>query len=182
MHRTTKYRAPALRGAPAPAGSAFEGNYHDRRREPAPTPPSTQHAGSVQEAATSSMATTRYGTGEVTVVQDSLKTTAEAQSASRDVGRLGLVLDIALPLVAYYVLHAFGASDWAALLAATAAAGLRLVVVTVRSRQVSWFSTVMLVFFGVGLVLAFLGGDPRFLLLKDSFSTALLGGLFLSAW
>lgn len=98
---------------------------------------------------------------------------------SRGVSRAGLIVDIALPLIAYYALHALGASDWVALLAATAAAGVRLVVVTWWSRQVSWFSAVMLVFFWVGLGLALLGGEPRFLLLKDSFSTALLGALFL---
>ena len=96
-------------------------------------------------------------------------------------GRAGLIWDIALPLVAYYGLHALGFTDWAALLAATAAVGVRLVAVAVRSRQVSWFSAVMLVFFGVGLALAFVGGDPRFLLLKDSFTTGLLGAVFLAS-
>ncbi len=95
--------------------------------------------------------------------------------------RFGLVLDIALPLVGYYTMHALGFSDWAALLAATAAAGLRLTAVALRSRQVSWFSAIMFVFFGVGLALAFVGGDPRVLLLKDSFSTALLGAVFLAS-
>ena len=54
--------------------------------------------------------------------------------------RAGLLWDIALPLIAYYALHGLGFSDWAALLAATAAASVRLVAVAVWSRQVSWFS------------------------------------------
>ena len=37
----------------------------------------------------------------------------------------------------------------------------------------------MLVVFGVGLVLALIGGDPRFLLLKDSFTTAAVGLTFI---
>lgn len=92
---------------------------------------------------------------------------------------IGLAVDIGLPLVAYYTLHGFGASDWVALLAATAAAGVRLVVVALVSRRVSWFAAVMLGVFGVSLALAFVGGDPRFLLLKDSFTTAVIGVVFL---
>lgn len=94
---------------------------------------------------------------------------------------LGLALDIGLPLIAYYALHALGATDWAALLAATAAAGIRLAAVAVWTRRVSWFAAIMLVMFGVSLALAFIDGNPRFLLLKDSFSTAALAGVFLAS-
>ncbi|KRF20620.1 hypothetical protein ASG90_18810 [Nocardioides sp. Soil797] len=96
-------------------------------------------------------------------------------------GVAGLLVDIALPLVAYYALHAAGTSDWAALLGATAAAGVRLVVVAIWRRETSWFSAIMLVVFGVGLALAFVGGDARFVLLKDSFTTVLLGAVFLGS-
>lgn len=113
--------------------------------------------------------------------QHSGEVISEGQDAPRAFSRIGVILDIALPLIAYYTLHSLGSSDWAALMAATAAASVRLIVVTVLSRRVSWFAAIMLVFFGVGLALAFVGGDPRFLLLKDSFSTALLGALFLSS-
>ncbi len=37
----------------------------------------------------------------------------------------------------------------------------------------------MLVVFGIGLVLSFVTGDPRFLLLKDSLSPGVLGLVFL---
>lgn len=94
---------------------------------------------------------------------------------------LGLAVDIGLPLIAYYTLHGLGASDWTALLAATAAAGVRLVVVAAVSRRVSWFAAIMLGIFGVGLALAFVGGDPRFLLLKDSFTTVVIGAVFLAS-
>ncbi|MEY9845989.1 VC0807 family protein [Streptacidiphilus sp. MAP5-3] len=90
-------------------------------------------------------------------------------------------MGIGLPLAGYYTLHALGASDWAALLAATAATGARLVAVGAWTRRVSWFAAVMLAVFGVGLALAFVGGDPRFLLLKDSFSTAALALVFLAS-
>ncbi len=104
-----------------------------------------------------------------------------ADPGRRGSALVGLVLDIGLPLAGYYVLHALGASDWAALLAATAAAGVRLVAVALWTRQVSWFAAVMLGVFGVGLALAFVGGDPRFLLLKDSFTTATIGAVFLAS-
>jgi hypothetical protein len=104
-----------------------------------------------------------------------------AATAHPHVGIAGLLVDIGLPLAAYYGLHAAGASDWAALLAATAAAGARVVAVAAWSRQTTWFGVVMLVVFGVGLVLALIGGDARFVLLKDSFTTGLLGMVFLAS-
>ncbi|MHC1558039.1 VC0807 family protein [Actinomycetospora sp. C-140] len=92
-----------------------------------------------------------------------------------------LLYDVGAPLIAYYVLHALGATDWVALLVATLAAGLRLVWVAVRTREITWFAAVMLGVFGLGLALAFVGGDPRFLLVKDSFGTALVGIVFLAS-
>ncbi len=91
----------------------------------------------------------------------------------------GLAWDVGLPLAAYYGLHALGAADWPALLAATAVAGLRIVWVAVRDRRLNAFATMMLVVFGIGLILSFVSGDARFLLLKDSITTAVVGLTFL---
>jgi hypothetical protein len=91
----------------------------------------------------------------------------------------GLACDIGLPLVGYYALHGFGASDWTALLVATAAAGARLVWVALWRRRVTWFAAIMLAVFGAGTILAVTGGDARMLLLKDSIGTAMLGSVFL---
>ena len=91
----------------------------------------------------------------------------------------GLAWDVGLPLAAYYLLHLAGASDWVALLAGTLAAGVRIVWVAVRNRTWNAFATVMLVSFLVGLGLAFVTGDPRFLLLKDSVLTGTIGICFL---
>ena len=57
----------------------------------------------------------------------------------------GLAWDVGLPLAAYYGLHALGAADWPALLAATAVAGLRIVRVAVRDRRLNAFASMMLV-------------------------------------
>ncbi|NMH98836.1 VC0807 family protein [Pseudonocardia acidicola] len=91
----------------------------------------------------------------------------------------GLAWDVGLPLVTYYALHLLGASDWVALLAATLVAGVRIVWVAVRSRSANLFATLMLVVFGLGLAMAFLSGDARFLLLKDSITTGAVGITFL---
>jgi hypothetical protein len=91
----------------------------------------------------------------------------------------GLAWDVALPLAAYYLLHLAGASDWVALLAGTVAAGIRILWVAARDRAWNAFATVMLVSFLVGLGLAFVSGNPRFLLLKDSVLTGTIGLCFL---
>lgn len=91
----------------------------------------------------------------------------------------GLAWDVGLPLVAYYVLHAAGASDWVALLAGTVAAGLRILWVAARDRTWNLFATVIMLSFAVGLGLAFVSGDPRFLLLKESLLTGAIGVCFL---
>ena len=71
----------------------------------------------------------------------------------------GLAWDVGLPLAAYYGLHALGAA--------------------VRDRRLNAFATMMLVVFGIGLILSFVSGDARFLLLKDSITTAVVGLTFL---
>jgi hypothetical protein len=94
------------------------------------------------------------------------------------IGR-GLARDVGLPLVAYYALHVAGASDWAALLAGMAVAGLRIAVVALRTRTPNPFAMVMLLAFGMGLTLALFTGDVRFLLFKDSMTTGVVGLMFL---
>ncbi|MDD7965587.1 VC0807 family protein [Actinomycetospora lemnae] len=93
----------------------------------------------------------------------------------------GLFFDVGAPLVAYYALRLAGATDWVALLVASLVAGVRLAWVAVRTRRVTWFAALMLTVFGVGLALAFVDGDPRFLLVTDSFTTGLVGLVFLAS-
>lgn len=104
---------------------------------------------------------------------------AAATTAGRFGPLVGLAWDVGLPLVGYYGMHALGASDWTALLVATGLAGVRLLWVLARDRRVTWFGAVMLAVFGIGLVLAVVGGDTRFILLKDSFVTGGVGVVFL---
>jgi hypothetical protein len=92
----------------------------------------------------------------------------------------GLAWDVGLPLAAYYALHLLGAGDWAALLTASCVAGARIVWGVARERTLNLFATVMLIVFGLGLVLAMVSGDARFLLLKNSIVTSTVGLTFLA--
>lgn len=91
----------------------------------------------------------------------------------------GVAWDIGLPLLTFYVLHSVRESDWVALLAATLVAGARVLYVAVRARRLNAFGLLIMIVFGLGLVLTFLTGDPRFLLVKDSITTAVIGAAFL---
>jgi len=93
---------------------------------------------------------------------------------------LGLFWDIGLSLAAYYGLRALGASPYVALLGGTLTAGLRILYVWLRTRRFDGFAAFMLAEFGVGLGFALLSGDARFLVAKESFSTAVAGLIFLA--
>lgn len=92
---------------------------------------------------------------------------------------LGLFWDIGLSLAAYYGLRALGASSYVALLGGTVTAGLRIAHVWARTRRFDGFAAFMLAEFGVGLAFALISGDARFLVAKESFSTAIAGLIFL---
>jgi len=92
---------------------------------------------------------------------------------------VGLLWDAGVPVIGFYLLRLQGASDWAALLAATLLAAGRVFWVALRTRRITGFAALMMLVFGVGLGLAFLVGDPRLMLAKNSVVTALIGGLFL---
>jgi hypothetical protein len=91
----------------------------------------------------------------------------------------GLAWDVGLPVAAYYALHLWGVTDWAALLVASGVAAARTVWGAVRHRTLNQFAIVMLLVYGIGLLLAFVSGDPRALLLKNSLVTAAVGTVFL---
>lgn len=101
------------------------------------------------------------------------------RSTDRSAGLLGMVWDLVASVGVYYALRLAGVDERPALLAGTILAATRLIWVAVRRRQVTWFAAVMLAVFGLGLLLTFLAGDARFLLLKDSIVTAGVGIVFL---
>src|SRR5690606_14764646 len=103
-----------------------------------------------------------------------------APTAPRGSTFLGLFWDVGLALVAYYGLRALGASPYVALLGGTLTAGARVLYVWLRAGRLDGFAVFMLAEFGVGLGFALLTGDARFLVAKESFSTAVAGLIFLA--
>lgn len=94
---------------------------------------------------------------------------------------LSLVWDFGLALVTYYGLRALGADPFVALLAGTVVSGLRVAYVAFRSRTFDLFAAFLMTIFGVSLVLSFLTGSVRFLLVRESFGTGIAGLLFLGS-
>ncbi|MFG1791280.1 VC0807 family protein [Nocardia sp. NPDC049149] len=86
--------------------------------------------------------------------------------------------DVAIPVGAYFGMHALGFSDFAGLLAGTVLSGALLLVETIRSRRLEALPAIILAVFVFGLVASFISGDPRMLIAKDSAGTALIGLAF----
>jgi len=110
--------------------------------------------------------------------------TPEGDGQARSMGlRMlrGLLVDVGLPIITYYLLHLLSATDWVALLAATGVAGVRLLWGIVAKREINQFAIVMLLIYGVGLALASATGDPRALLMKSSLITGSVGLVFLAS-
>ncbi|WP_157508983.1 VC0807 family protein [Luteipulveratus halotolerans] len=110
---------------------------------------------------------------------------AAAGAYGKDVRLGGLVTmllwDVGLPVVAYYVARAAGLSTFNALLAGTIVAGLRLLWVMWRTKEVDAFAAFMLFIFAAGTAASFATGDPRFMLLKNAVLTAVAGAVFLGS-
>ena len=93
----------------------------------------------------------------------------------------GLFLDAGLAVATYFGLRLAGFAPYYALLAGALVAGARLAYGVVRARRIEGFAAFMCVGFLIGTGLAFVTGSDRFLLLKDSFTTAIIGLLFLGS-
>lgn len=92
-----------------------------------------------------------------------------------------LVWDIGPAVGAYYLLRALGVDTYLAMLGGTAAAGPRVAYVAVRRRRFDGFAAFMVAVFAAGLVLSLIGGDARFMLVKDSALTGVAGLFFLGS-
>jgi hypothetical protein len=110
-----------------------------------------------------------------------------ATAAPRTPGRwapiVSLVLDIVAPLAVLYGSRAFGASMWTALVVSSAVPVVVMVVRFVRRRVVDYPSLFVLVLIAAGVGISLLTGDPRTLLIRDSWLWLLVGivGLWLLA-
>lgn len=92
-----------------------------------------------------------------------------------------LVLDVALPLVTYFVLAAQGVPDLWALVISGVWPLLSIVVSLVRKGRVDEFGIFILVVLLASTLSSVLFSDPRLLLLKNSVFTGVLGLAFLGS-
>jgi intracellular septation protein A len=90
-----------------------------------------------------------------------------------------LLKDILPPVGIYYVLHAVGANDWIALLGGTVVSAALMAAEAIKSRRLDVFSGFMLSIFGLGLIAAVAFDDPKFVILKASLMTGIIGAAFL---
>ncbi len=92
---------------------------------------------------------------------------------------VNLFLDAGLSVIAYGVARLLGATPFLALIIGALVAGTRAVYVIIRRREADPFALFMVGIFVVGLLLSFVTGSPRFLLVKESFGTGAAGLAFL---
>ncbi|MEJ2862782.1 VC0807 family protein [Actinomycetospora flava] len=86
-----------------------------------------------------------------------------------------VLLDIAGPLIVYYVLHALGVDDLVALTASALPPLVHLVVTGVRDRRLPPIAVLALIALVAGLASALVAGSPRELLARDAWISAPLG-------
>jgi hypothetical protein len=92
---------------------------------------------------------------------------------------LPMLLDIVIPIAGYYVLHALGVDDfWALTIAGAGTAGYTIVN-TVRRGRLDRLGTLVVLEIALSVVLFAVTRDPRIVLLKPSFYTALAAGYLL---
>ncbi|MFG6199413.1 VC0807 family protein [Nonomuraea sp. JJY05] len=88
--------------------------------------------------------------------------------------------DVLPPVAAYYALRALGVSEHFALLGASLTGFVRAVQVGIRERRLDGFAAFMCLIFGLGLALAFLTGDERFMLAVKSITTGVMAAVLVT--
>jgi hypothetical protein len=86
-----------------------------------------------------------------------------------------LIINVAIPFGCYAVLKAYHASDVTALGVAAIAPALDALISVLRGRRINIISLFVLGGLIIGISAIFLGGDPRVLLIRESFFTGALG-------
>ncbi len=94
-----------------------------------------------------------------------------------------LLFDVAVPVGLYYLLTGAGVADTPALLAGGAVPFARSVHGMLRTGKADYLAVMMAALFVLSLILATTTGSPKFVLVKESFGTVLIGLWCLgSAW
>jgi intracellular septation protein A len=102
------------------------------------------------------------------------------QPVNRLQGFLLLLLDMAGPIVAFYIFRSLGYSSFLSLLLSAVIPGLSTVYQVVRTRHLDPLAIFMMGITVVSALASLIGGDPRFLLAKDGWVTAIAGAWLLA--
>jgi hypothetical protein len=86
-----------------------------------------------------------------------------------------LVLDIAVPLASYYILHAAGCGVVESLVLASVLPAVRSAIGLIRDRKVNLLAVLIVTVNLVSMGLSLATGSPRLMLLKDSGVTSVIG-------
>lgn len=93
-----------------------------------------------------------------------------------------LLLDIAIPVGGYYLLHAgFGVGLVMSLALSSVVPAIRTITAALRDRSFNGLAGLMLVVNMVGIALSFLTGDPRLMIAKDSGISSVVGVVILAS-
>jgi hypothetical protein len=102
--------------------------------------------------------------------------TVSQDSQSKKNAFAPLIVDVALPLGSYYLFkNAFGTSTFAALAWSSVVPAVRTAWSAVKERKTNGLALLILVVNVVGLMLSFVSGDPRLMLVKDSGVSSTVG-------
>ncbi|MER6116310.1 VC0807 family protein [Streptomyces sp. NPDC001743] len=86
-----------------------------------------------------------------------------------------LLVDVAVPLVSYYLLKAAGMGTFGALAWSSVVPAVRTAWGVVRERRLNGLAALIVTVNAVGLLLSLVAGDPRLMLLKDSGVSSTVG-------
>lgn len=93
--------------------------------------------------------------------------------------RGSLLLNVAAPFVCYEIMTSNGVSELVALAVGSIFPVAGIGIAAIRGRRLDWIGVISLAAMAVGLAGALVFASPRFLLLKDSITTATIGVAFL---
>lgn len=110
---------------------------------------------------------------------DEPRTQAQKNAGLRRALARQLLLEVALPLAGYYGLRAMGASAWLALVAGGLLSAPWIVWAAVRDRRFDITAAFALSLVLLGGLMSMVTGDPRVILVRDSWVGALLGAWIL---
>jgi hypothetical protein len=98
-----------------------------------------------------------------------------AAPAKKGHGAITLLFDVVAPVAAFYVFRSLGFSSFLSLLLSATLPGLSTVYQVVKARRLDALAVFMMGITVVSALASLIGGNPRFLLAKDGWVTAIAG-------